>query len=327
MRKLNILIALSLAIIIVLSIFTFSKNSEENPSRSYNEAYHHDYKIFSPPIADKVDFCGEKAPLNIYYVSEKFEREILVNTYWHSNTLLLLKRANRWFPLIDSILAVNNVPSDFKYLALIESGLTQAVSPTGARGFWQIMKNTATQYGLEVNKEVDERYNIEKSTQAACEYLKESFGIYNNWTLVAASYNMGRGGVNKQLNLQKVKSYYDLSLNSETGRYVYRILALKTIFASPSKYGFQLRERDLYPKLQTKNVEIDSSYINWADFATENDISYGILKELNPWLKTSSLSNKTRKNYKVKLPSKEMYLYQGVKSNMSNKLGVYGDKK
>jgi hypothetical protein len=327
MQKLNIYILLSILVIAAISIFTFSKNSNEMPGRSYKESYHADYKIYNPPMPEKADFCGEETPLNIYYINEKLEREILVNTYWHSNTLLLFKRANRWFPLIDSILNANKIPSDFKYLALIESGLTQAVSPSGARGFWQIMKKTAIQYNLEVNREIDERYNIEKSTQAACDYINDSYNIYKNWTLVAASYNMGRGGINKQLELQKVSNYYDLSLNSETGRYVYRIIALKTIFSTPSKYGFQLRESDLYPSFKTKYVKIDSSFINWADFANTNNISYGMLKELNPWLKTSTLTNKYKKEYKVKVPTEEMYLYQGVKSKMNKKIGVYGEKK
>ncbi len=327
MQKINIYIIISLLSIAAFSIFSFSKNSNEVPGRSYQESYHTDYKIYNPPMPVKADFCNENIPLNIYYINEKLEREILVNTYWHSNTLLLFKRANRWFPIIDSILQINNIPSDFKYLSLIESGLTQAVSPSGARGFWQIMKKTAIEYNLEVNKDIDERYNVEKATQAACDYIKDSYKLYNNWTLVAASYNMGMGGINKQLNLQKVDNYYDLSLNSETSRYVYRIIALKTIFANPSKYGFQLRECDLYPVFKTKYVTIDSSFINWADFAKSNNISYGILKELNPWLKTSTLTNKYHKKYNVKLPIEDMYLYQGVKSKMSNKLGIYGEKK
>ncbi len=327
MRKLNISLLISLISLLIVYVFTFSKEGNDIPGRSYEESYHKDYKIFNPPIPSKVSFCGENAPLNIYYVSEKLEREILVNTYWHSNTLLLFKRANRWFPLIDSVLKANSIPADFKYLALIESGLTQAVSPSGARGFWQLMKTTATQYGLEVNKEVDERYNILKSTVAACNYLKDSYAKYNDWTLVAASYNMGRGGLAKQLSLQKVNNYYDLSLNTETGRYVYRILALKTIFKHPSQYGFQLRERDLFPAFKPKFAQIDSSYINWADFAKANNISYAMLKELNPWLKTSSLTNKSRKKYLIMLPNDNMYLYQGVKSKMSNKLGIYGEKK
>lgn len=327
MNRLNIFLTIGLVTILALYLFTFSKSSDDMLGKTYKESYHSDYKIYSPPIPAQSDFCEEDAPLNIFYVSESLEREILVNTYWHSNTLLLFKRANRWFPLIDSILKTNNVPEDFKYLALIESGLTQTVSPSGARGFWQIMKATATQYGLEVNSEIDERYNIEKSTKAACEYLKESYGKYGNWTLAAASYNMGRGGLDNQLNLQKVNSYYDLSLNSETGRYVYRILALKTIFANPSKYGFQLREQDLYPYFKTTKVSIDSAYIDWAEFAKSKNISYAMLKELNPWLRTNSMTNKSRKQYQIELPSEMMYLYQGSKSKMDDNLGVYGEKK
>ena len=275
----------------------------------------------------EIDFAGEKAPLNIYFVAEKFEKEILKNTYWHSNALLLFKRANRWFPVIEPILEKNNIPNDFKYLAVIESGLTQAVSPAGARGFWQFMRTTGKEYDLQITKEIDERYHIEKSTQAACEYLNDAYKVFGNWTLAAASYNRGIGGIKKQLSAQKVNAYYDLSLNSETGRYIYRILALKTIFESPSKYGFQLRETDLFPPLETYTIQTDSASIKWADFAIANNISYAMLKDLNPWLRRSSLSNSKRRNYKIKLPAKNMSNYEKIKRKMKDVLGVFGDSK
>ena len=327
MRRAIVFLNILLVISIIFAIFIYSTDIESRPEKSYYENYKNNYKIFNPPIPNKIDFAGEKTPLNIFHIAEKYEREILVNTYWHSNTLLLLKRANRWFPVIESILKKNNIPDDFKYLALIESGLTQAISPVGARGFWQFMKTTGIEYNLEINKEVDERYHVEKSTQAACEYLQDSYEKFGSWTAVAASYNVGRGGLNKQLKLQKMKSYYDLSLNSETSRYLFRILAIKTIFSKPSKYGFQLREKDLYPPLDVYTVNIDSTYINWADFAIANEISYRTLKELNPWLKTSSLHNSSAKKYTIKLPNKSMMDYQKLKDNMSDKVGVFGDEK
>jgi hypothetical protein len=327
MRNIGISLIIILLVSLFIGLFTFSSEMENKPEKNYYEQYKADYKIFSPPLPDKIDFAGENTPLDIFYVSEDFEREVLVNTYWHSNTLLLFKRANRWFPVIEPILKANNIPDDFKYLALIESGLTQASSPAGAKGFWQFMKSTATSYGLEVNSEVDERFHVEKSTLAACKYLQESYNRFGRWTLVAASYNMGMGGVNKQLNLQQADSYYDLSLNVETARYVYRILALKTIFEKPSKYGFQLREKDLYPPLKVKITELDSSSVSWAEFAAANNISYQMLKELNPWLLTPSLHNSSRKNYAIKLPQAELLDYSAIKAKMSDKLGVFGEQK
>ncbi len=327
MRRIGIFFISIISLALILAIFTFSTETDKKPQRSYYENYKSDYKIYNPPMPMEVFLAGEAAPLNIFYVSEKLEREILVNTYWHSNTMLLFKRANRWFPVIEPILKKNNIPDDFKYLALIESGLTQAVSPAGARGFWQFMKSTGISYGLRVNKEIDERYNVEKSTQAACDYLNDAYKKFGSWTLVAASYNMGMGGVNKQLNLQKVNDYYGLSLNSETSRYVYRILAIKTIFTQPSKYGFQLREQDLYPPLQTTIVSIDSALVNWADFAKEHNISYRMLKELNPWLKISVWHNSSRKSIDIKLPDQSMLEYKKLKKKMDNKLGVFGEKK
>lgn len=327
MRRIGIFFISIISLALILAIFTFSTETDKKPERSYYENYKSDYKIYSPPMPMEVFLAGEAAPLNIFYVSEKLEREILVNTYWHSNTMLLFKRANRWFPVIEPILKKNNIPNDFKYLALIESGLTQAVSPAGARGFWQFMKSTGISYGLRVNKEIDERYNVEKSTQAACDYLNDAYKKFGSWTLVAASYNMGMGGVNKQLNLQKVNDYYGLSLNSETSRYVYRILAIKTIFTQPSKYGFQLREQDLYPPLQTTIVSIDSALVNWADFAKEHNISYRMLKELNPWLRISVWHNSSRKSIDIKLPNESMMEYEKLKKKMDNKLGVFGEKK
>lgn len=327
MHKISISFIVLLSLGILVGLFTFSTETDESPEKSYYEHYKSDYKIFSPPMPREVNFAGEPAPINIYYVNEQLEREILVNTYWHSNTLLLFKRANRWFPVIEPILKANNIPDDFKYLALIESGLSQAVSSAGARGFWQFMKPTGISYGLEINKEVDERYHIEKSTLAACKYLHDAYKKFGSWTLVAASYNVGMGGLNKQMDLQKVDSYYELSLNSETARYVYRIMAVKTIFSHPSKYGFQLRKSDLYPTLETEELNIDSSYVNWADFAKTKNISYRMLKELNPWLRTPSLHNSYGKTYSIKLPAESMYEYTKLKRRMSNRTGVFGEQK
>ena len=209
---------------------------------------------------------------------------------------------------------------------MIESNLQNITSPAGAVGYWQLMKKTAQQYGLEVNKEVDERYNVEKSTIAACKYLIDAHNRFGSWTLAAASYNMGMGGLNKRLTKQEVNSYYNLLLNKETARYIYRTLAIKIIFANPSKYGFTLRETDLYPPLKYHTVKIDSTVISLLNFAQINNVSYRMLKEFNPWLRTTSLTNSKQKKYVIKLPDTEMFKYNKMRSNLSNKTGVFGEE-
>lgn len=319
-----LLVGIIVAGTLVLYINSVDTSEESRPD--YYEKYKRDYRIYSPPLPSKMDFAGEEVPLNSFYVSEMLDREILVNSYWHSNTLLLFKRANRWFPVIEPILRKNKVPSDFKYLALIESGLINITSPAGAKGFWQLMKATGNQYGLEINSEIDERYNVEKATEAACRYLLDAYKIYGSWTEAAASYNMGMGGLNKQMRNQGEESYYDLSLNSETSRYVYRILAVKAIFSSPKSYGFYLREADLYPPLKYKVVLIDSTINNMGDFAKANEVSYRMLKELNPWLLTTSLLNKNSKSYEILLPEKELMNYQNLREKQSHEIGIFGDR-
>jgi len=327
MRNIALYISTAAILFIAIAIFTFSTTTDNKPQQSYYQSYKAHYKVYNPPMPTSIDLAGEKAPLNLFFVSEKLEKEILKNAYWHSNTLLLFKRANRWFPIIEPILAKNNIPNDFKYLAVIESGLDNVVSPAGARGFWQFMSSTAKEFDLVVSKDIDERYNVEKATQAACDYLNEAYTRFGNWTLVAAAYNRGMGGISKQLKAQQVNNYYDLSLNSETGRYVYRILSIKAIFEQPSKYGFQLREVDLFPPLQTYSIDIDSSITSWGSFAKANNISYGMLKELNPWLRRSSLTNKSGKKYKIALPMESMSNYQAMKHKLKSILGVFGEEK
>ena len=201
----------------------------------------------------------------------------------------------------------NGIPDDFKYLALIESGLQNVVSPAGAAGYWQFMKTTAKEYGLQINGEVDERYNVEKATEAACHYLKDSYDIYGDWSLVAASYNAGKGRISRELDRQKAKSYFDLLLVEETGRYVFRILAVKHIFENPKKFGFNIRKADLYPVLEYTTVEVDSAVSSFASFAKEQNISYKILKYFNPWLRESYLKNTQKVTYSIKLPTNKEY--------------------
>ncbi|PWA05377.1 lytic transglycosylase domain-containing protein [Flavobacterium psychrotolerans] len=249
-----------------------------------------------------IDFAGEQTPLQISDVRERLDKELLINANLDATTLLIMKRANRAFPVIEPILKKYNIPDDFKYLAVIESNLTNAVSPAGARGVWQFMPDTARQIGMEVNDVVDERYSLEKSTEAACKYLLDAKAKFGSWTLAAASYNAGMNGVNKQIEMQKVSTYYDLMLNEETSRYVFRILALKEIMKSPDKYGFTVNADELYVNLPTRKLDIDSSITDLATFAKSQGINYKILKIHNPWLRDKKLVNVSGKKYQIDIP-------------------------
>jgi membrane-bound lytic murein transglycosylase D len=215
---------------------------------------------------------------------------------------MLFKRANRWFPIIETILEKNNIPLDFKYLAVIESNLENSVSPAGAAGFWQILPTTAREYGLEVNNGIDERYHLEKATEVACKYLQKSFDNYGSWTLAAAAYNAGNTKITKSLSEQLVDNYYDLLLNQETERYIFRILAIKTIFENPKQYGFYFENRELFPPIPTRNIEVNQTIPSLVNFAQENKITYKVLKYFNPWLRKESLPNNSKKTYYIKVP-------------------------
>ncbi len=266
-----------------------------------------DYNVYALQVPDHLDFAGEAMPLKNPDILERMDRELLVNTYWQSNGLLMFKRAEKYFPVIEPILERYGVPNDFKYLAVIESGLTNAVSPAGARGFWQIMKATGRENGLEVNTNVDERYHLEKATEVACKYLLRAKARLGSWTLAAAAYNAGNAGVSKRLREQNVSSYYDLLLGQETGRYVFRIVALKEILSHPDKYGFNFRDKDLYQNIPTYKVEVDSAVTNFSKFAKTFGVNYKILKLHNPWLREPHLNNKTGKTYYIEIPEKGHY--------------------
>ncbi len=263
-----------------------------------------EYRIISPVIPKKISFCGEKVPLKNWDVKERLEKEIIINTYYHSSTILYLKRANRWFPVIERILKRYGIPDDFKYMAVAESGLENVVSDAGATGFWQLMKGAAKKYGLEVNKQIDERYSVEKSTIAACKYLKEAHQKYGSWTLAAASYNLGTNGIDKQIEREKTHNYYNLVLNDETSRFVFRILAIKQVMEHPRLYGFDIKQSDLYPPLKYFVVKVLRSVKHWADFAARYGYNYRILKIYNPWLRENYLKNRKHKTYYIKLPVK-----------------------
>ncbi len=260
------------------------------------------YKIISPKVPDELDFCGERVPLENFEVYERIDRELIVNTYYHSATILNIKKANRWFPVVEPILEKNGVPDDLKYLMVAESGIANVISPAGATGYWQFMEEAALKYGLEVNSEVDERYHIEKSTEAACKYLNEAYALFGSWTMAAASYNMGISGVQKQIEKQKANNYYNLVISEETSRYIARIVTIKEIMNNLSKYGFDIKDDDLYNNLPYEEVEISGAIENLADFAIEKGINYKILKLYNPWLRDNVLKNKSKKIYSIKIP-------------------------
>lgn len=297
------LVALSL---FMIKYFTFSSSTDKD-SDNYQRNFNKNYQIFALELPKELDFCGEKTPLDMMDISERFDREMLVNSYWQSQTLLFFKRANKFLPVIEQILKEKGVPDDFKYIALIESGLTKVVSPAGAAGYWHFLKKTAQEYGLEINDEIDERYNLEKSTVAFCDYILEANSKFNSWTLAAASYNMGMSGLQKQIDRQKVNNYYDLLLNEETGRYVFRILAVKEILSYPQKYGFHFRPKDLYKANEFTTLTVDYPIDNLVSFSQKNGINYKILKELNPWLRKSYLHNQKGKSYQVKIATKGYY--------------------
>ncbi len=266
-----------------------------------------DYNVYSYEVPSDLSFAGEKVPMQNPDILERADREFLVNTYWQSNGILLIKRAKKYFPIIEPILKKEGIPDDFKYLAVIESGLQNVVSPAGARGFWQIMRDTGRELGLEVNDNVDERYHLEMSTRAACKYLKESKEKFGSWTLAAAAYNAGNAGVSKQLERQGVSDYYDLLLGEETGRYMFRILAIKEILQAPAEFGFNVEESHKYELIPTRKVEVDYEVEDFSAFAKAQGINYKLLKIHNPWLREAHLNNRSRKKYEIEIPLKGYY--------------------
>ena len=300
----NILACLGLLSLSGLLIFAVQDApSDENLEKKIIN----DYNVYALNVPENLDFAGEALPLGNPDILERMDRELLVNTYWQSNALLMFKRANKYFPIIEPILEKHGIPNDFKYLAVIESGLTNAVSPAGARGVWQIMKATGRENGLEINTNVDERYNLEKSTEVACKYLLEAKERFGSWTLAAASYNAGKAGVARRLKEQNVSDYYDLLLGEETGRYMFRIVALKEILNHPDKYGFNFRHKDLYKPIPTYKVAVDTAVTDFVKFSEKFGINYKILKLHNPWLREPHLNNKSRKEYFIDIPEAGYY--------------------
>jgi len=310
-KKISIaaLILASLAIAGEAFIFATRKQSSEEV---HTQAIRTDYRVYAPSIPDTLYFCGERVPLNQFYVRESLDRELVSNMYYQSSTLFYIKRAARFFPTIERILKEQGVPEDMKYLCVIESGLQCVTSPAGAGGYWQFMKTTGQKYGLEISDEVDMRNHLEASTRAACRYLKDLKSRFGGWTEAAAAYNCGENGLGRRLDSQRQQSYYELLLNQETQRYVYRILAVKLIMQRPQDYGFYVRRCDTYPEVPTTDVTLTGQNVDLVQFATDKGTTYKVLRTLNPWLTSSTLKNKAGKSYTVKIPVKKGTEYNTI---------------
>lgn len=294
-------------VVIVFTTFLFINAMHESDADPVSDPVtntHKNYKVKALKLPENLNFAGERVPLEIPDIKERMDRELLVNTYWQSNGLLLIKRANKYFPVLEPLLKKHGLPDDFKFLALAESGFIDETSNVGAAGMWHFMKETGKEYGLEINSNVDERYDIEKATAVAAEYLKKSKEKFGSWTLAAASYNAGNYGVSSRLEAQKVDNYYDALLPDETERYVFRILALKEIMNNPEKYGFVFEKEDLYTLPKTTTVKVDTAIANIALFAKRFGTNYKELKIHNPWLRENKLNNKSGKVYEIKIPLK-----------------------
>ena len=310
-RKRIISISGFVGLLLILGLFIGAKKID-NIGRPINYRYSNlrspfDNKTYPVKIPDSLDFAGESVPLFDFDVVERLDRELIVNTYWHSRTILILKEMKQIGSIIRPIMKRNGLPDDFVFLAVAESGLqNDVVSPSGATGIWQFVTGTGKNYGLQIDEFVDERLNYEKSTEAACEYLKESKERFGSWTLAAASFNMGQEGLSRSMKNQKVGSYYDLYLNNETSRYIFRILALKEVMKNPQSYGFYVSSTDLYPSLKYHTITIDSTINNLTEFAISQGTTYKYLKVFNPWMINTSLPNSDKKVYTIKIPEPEM---------------------
>ncbi len=302
---------------IVFAVIFLSSNKTNTPQESAQRTMQN---VFPPEIPTQVLFAGDTIDLTLQDRRERMDKEMLSFTYSHINTMLIIKRANRLFPIVEPILKECGVPDDFKYLMLIESnGDPEAFSPSKAGGLWQFLEKTGREYGLEVTEEIDERYHTEKATRAACEYLKGSYELYGDWLTVAASYNTGRNNVTKRRERQKEQQAIDLVLPDETSRYIFRLMAVKTIFQSPAKYGFILHSSDLYPAIPIeREVTVNSTVIDWADFAKKHGLTFMQLREANHWIRRTTLNNKSGKTYKVLIPNKDALRYNPAETKAHN---------
>ena len=301
------LVAISAVMVIAVFVFIVSQGFK-NVGKNYGKAEVADTVFFNKPykLPENVTFAGERMPLENFDTRESLDREILTSAYRHSSTIMIIKRANRYFPVIEKILAEYKVPDDFKYLVAAESEFLNVVSPAGATGFWQIMAETGREAGMEINSVVDERYDLEKSTRFACDFFLKSYEKYSNWTLTAASYNGGRASLDEQIRIQKENNYYNLLLNEETARYIFRAVAYKLVINDPERFGFTIKKEEMYPRLDYFEVNVDTAVNDFSAFAKRYGTNYKLLKFLNPWLRKPYLTLRPGKVYKIKVPAEGM---------------------
>ncbi len=298
-----------IAFLFLLPMATFCGNAKGSDSVQENHSIWEsgDGKTYSqnviiPDVPSSIDFAGEKVPLEYFDVKEALQRELMVISYQHGSLSYIMQLSGRYKKLVEEILAEEGVPADFFYLCVAESMLQPLSSPANARGYWQIMAGTAKDYGLEVSSQVDERYNWEKSTRAACKYLKKAYEKYGSWALAAASYNTGFNNIDERIKYQSIDNYFDMQFVPETARYVYRILAYKVIMSNPKAYGFNLEEKDLYKPFDYEIVEVKGSVPNWSEFAAKHNTNFKMIKLMNEWIRSNKLDNASKKTYKVKVP-------------------------
>lgn len=281
---------------VILKVYAFS------PSKNEVSWTNNNFYVLDLSIPADLDFCGEKIPSNNLEIRDDLEKEFFSSAYWKANSLVLFRKAQKWFPYIEPILAQEGVPDDFKYVAVIESHLSNITSPAGASGFWQLLPGSARNYGLEVNDAVDERYHVEKATRAACRHFKDAYAVFGNWTLSAAAYNRGIGGIQAALKKQKTDNYFDLLLNRETGSFVYRILAYKTLFSSPGHFGIKKKKWNYFSKIPMNVLKVDSAVFDLRVLAQKAGTDLTVLRAFNPWLLQNYLPNPDRKMYEIRIP-------------------------
>lgn len=286
----------------LIAVFAFDKGSDRESLVEVKTDGRLQYKWYAPELPKSVNFAGENTPLDRWEVRERLDRDILTNYYTHGSLLYILKLTTRYFPVIEERLRANGVPDDFKYLCVAESSLQHLTSAAGAQSLWQFLGGTATQYGLQVDGEVDERYNVVKATDAACKYFNSAYAKFGTWTAAAASYNCGMGGYNSQATYQQSTNFYDLLLPEETNRYIFRILALKYLISNAVKYGYIIQGSDAYRPYNTRKISVTESIPDLAQYARERGTSYKIIKILNPWLRGRSLTVRSGKSYEVEMP-------------------------
>lgn len=317
-KELSIVAIVLSSIAILMGIFVMARTAPANSDSEYMDIVKQHYQNFAPPIPQKVEFCGKEIPLDNVFVREALDRELTSIMYNHSTTFLILKRAQRFFPLIEPLLKSQSVPEDIKYLAVAESGLTNVVSPAKAEGFWQFLLPTAKEYGLDTLDGWDERYDLEKSTIAACKYLKQKKEVFNDWALACAAYNSGERSVKTRLNEQGCDNYWDLYTFTETARYVYRIIAYKLIMENPQQYGYYFRKKDTYQPIPTKEIIVDTTINDLYAFAKQVGVKYNHLRFLNPSIRGSKIYNKNNKKLRIYLPTTNALSWDYLTKDMQN---------